>query len=155
MNAGELLVFDLDKRRVIRTISAPGVHGVLAVPQLRRVFASATDDHQLLTIDAHTGRVLNRAPAGVYPDGIAYDAVERHVFVSDQRGGIVAVFDSTGKRIATIDLGGEAGNVEYDPGSGHVLVAVQLRNELAVIDRARTGSSAASPSPAVSTRTDS
>ena len=134
MNADELLVFDLHGRRVIRTIPAPGIHGVLAVPRLQRVFASATDDHALLTINSRTGRVLNRAPAGEYPDGIAYDPVERHVFVSDESGGIEAVFDHAGRRIATIDVGGEAGNVQYDTRSAHVLAAVRSRNDLAVID---------------------
>ena len=64
MNAGQLLVFDVRTRRVLQTIAAPGVHGVIVVPQLHRVYASATDDRQLFTIDSRTGRVLNRAPAG-------------------------------------------------------------------------------------------
>ena len=69
MNAGQLLVFDLRTRKIVRTIAAPGVHGVIAVPQLGRVFASATDDHQVLTIDARSGKVLARAPAGSTPTG--------------------------------------------------------------------------------------
>ena len=32
MDAGQLLVFDVHKRKVLQTISAPGVHGVIAVP---------------------------------------------------------------------------------------------------------------------------
>ena len=134
MNAGELLVFDIDKRRVVRTIPAPGVHGVIAVPQIHRVYASATDARQLLTIDSRTGRVLNRAPAGEYPDGLVYDPAVRHVFVSDESGGIEAVFDAGGRRIATVQLGGDAGNVQYDKGSGRVLADVQSRNQVAVID---------------------
>jgi DNA-binding beta-propeller fold protein YncE len=134
MDAGQLLVFDLRRRRVVRTIAAPGVHGVLAVPSLHRVFASATDARQLLTIDAATGRVIGRAPAGAYPDGIAYDPVERRVFVSDETGGIESVFDARGRRVATVPLGGEAGNVQYDPVARRVLVDVQSRNEVAVID---------------------
>jgi DNA-binding beta-propeller fold protein YncE len=134
MDASELLVFDLGRRRVTRTIAAPGVHGVIAVPQLHRVFASATDARQLLTIDSRTGRVIRRAPAGAYPDGLAYDPIDRRVFVSDETGGIEAVFDASGHRIATIPLGGETGNVQYDRVSGRVLVAVQGRNEVAVID---------------------
>jgi DNA-binding beta-propeller fold protein YncE len=35
-----------------------------------------------------------------------------------------------------VRLGGEAGNVAYDPASGHILVDVQGRNQLAVIDPA-------------------
>ncbi len=84
MNASQLLTFDLKSRKVVRTISVAGVHGVIAVPELHRVFASATNDHQAVTIDAKTGRIITRAPAGSYPDGLAYDPVERHVFVSDE-----------------------------------------------------------------------
>jgi len=134
MNAGELLAFDVRKRKIVRTIPAPGVHGVIAVPQLGRIFASATDAHQVLTINAKTGAVLARAPAGAYPDGLAYDAVERHVFVSDETGGVETVIDARGRRIATISLGGEAGNVQYDAGSGRILVDVQTRGDIAVID---------------------
>ena len=134
MNAGRLLVFDLRARKVVKSLAAPGVHGVIAVPQIGRVFASATDAHQLLTIDAKTNTVIARAPAGAYPDGLAYDPVERRVFVSDETGGVEAVFNARGRRIATIQLGGAAGNVQYDAGTGHVLVDVQSRNDIAVID---------------------
>jgi DNA-binding beta-propeller fold protein YncE len=134
MDANELLVLSLRTRRVIRTIPAPGVHGVLAVPQLGRVYASATNDHEVMTLDSHNGAVIARAPAGVYPDGLAYDAVEHHVFVSDESGGVETVLDSSGHRVATISLGGEAGNVQYDAGSRLVLADVQTRDDIAVID---------------------
>jgi DNA-binding beta-propeller fold protein YncE len=101
---------------------------------LHRVFASATNDHQAVTIDAKTGRVIARAPAGSYPDGLVYDPVERHVFVSDEAGGVETVLNAKGSRIATIPLGGGAGNVQYDAGSRHILVDVQTRDEIAVID---------------------
>jgi len=134
MDASQLLVFDLRRRRIVKTIPAPGVHGVIAVAQLGRVFASATSAREVLTIDAKTDAVVARAPAGQYPDGLAYDPVERHVFVSDESGGVETVLDARGKRIATIPLGGGAGNVQYDAGSKHVLVDVQTRNDVAVID---------------------
>jgi DNA-binding beta-propeller fold protein YncE len=137
MNSSVLLVFDLKRRRVLRTIAAPGVHGVIAVPQLGRVFASATDDHEVLTIDARTDKVIAHAAAGSYPDGLAYDPVERHVFISDESGGVETVINARGARVATIALGGEAGNVQYDAGSGHVLVDVQSRDEVVVIDPRR------------------
>jgi DNA-binding beta-propeller fold protein YncE len=134
MNASQLLAFDVRRRRLVKTIPAPGVHGVIAVPQLGRVYASATDAQQVFTIDARTGAILARAPAGKYPDGLAYDPIERHVFISDESGGIETVITAVGRRIATIPLGGEAGNVQYDAGSKRILVAVQTRNDLAVID---------------------
>jgi DNA-binding beta-propeller fold protein YncE len=134
MNASELLAFDVRTRKIVRTIPAPGVHGVIAVPQLGRIFASATDAHQVMTINAKTGAVLARAPAGAYPDGLAYDPVERHVFVSDESGGVETVINARGRRIATISLGGDAGNVQYDAGSRRILVDVQTRGDIAIID---------------------
>jgi DNA-binding beta-propeller fold protein YncE len=134
MNASQLLEFDVRTRKVIRTISAPGVHGVIAVPTLARVYASATDAHEVLTIDSKTGTVLAHAPAGDYPDGLAYDPVERHIFISDESGGVETVINASGSRIATITLGGEAGNVQYNAASRRILVDVQTRNDIAVID---------------------
>ena len=134
MDANQLLVFDIGDRKIVRTLSAPGVHGVIAVPQLDRVFASATNERQVLTINATTDAVVARAPAGQYPDGLAYDPVERHVFVSDESGGVETVLNARGQRIATIPLGGGAGNVQYDAGSRHVLVDVQTLDDVAVID---------------------
>lgn len=134
MNASQLLAVSLKTRKIVHTIGAPGVHGVIAVPALNRVYASATNDRAVLTIDGRTGKVLASAPAGDYPDGLAWDPVEQHVFVSDETGGVETVISAAGKRIATIDLGGEAGNVQYDEGSGLVLADVQSRNDIAVID---------------------
>jgi DNA-binding beta-propeller fold protein YncE len=134
MDDDQLLAFDTRRLRIVKTIPAPGVHGVIAVPALGRVYASATNNGAVLTIDSHTGKVLASAPAGQYPDGLAYDPVQRHVFISDESGGVETVIDAAGHRLATIPLGGEAGNVQYDPGSGHVLVDVQSRDQIAVID---------------------
>jgi DNA-binding beta-propeller fold protein YncE len=134
MDASQLLAFDVRTRKIVKTISAPGVHGVIAVPQLGRVFASATNSRQVLTLNARTGNVLTRAPAGEYPDGLAYDSADRRIFVSDESGGVETVLNAAGRRIATIVLGGEAGNVQYDDVTRRIYVDVQSRDEVAVID---------------------
>jgi hypothetical protein len=134
---GTILTIDLVTRRSIGRIGGlPDVHGVLVVPALHRLFASATALHQLVTIDTRTDHVLARAPAGVVPDGIAYDPIGRHVFVSDERpAGALTVADATtGRATATIPLGGSAGNVQYDPIAKRVLVGVETHDELALID---------------------
>jgi len=57
------------------------------------------------------------------------------VFVSDESGRRDFVIDAaTNTAVATIELDGEAGNTQYDPGSHCVIVAVQTANLLAVID---------------------
>jgi DNA-binding beta-propeller fold protein YncE len=136
MDADQLLAFNVRTRKIVATIPAPGVHGVIAVPQLGRVYASATNAREVLTINAHTEKALATAPAGDNPDGLAYDPVNRHVFISDESGGIETVITASGHRLATVQLGGEAGNVQYDAGSGHMLVDVdvQAQSELGVID---------------------
>src|SRR4051794_5505514 len=87
LGGGLVIVFDTKKRRVVTSIPAPGAHGVLSVPSIGRVYATATNDRQLLTIDERTNRIVARASAGEYPDGIAYDSADRRVFVSDESGG--------------------------------------------------------------------
>ena len=134
LGGGLVIVFDTKRRRVVKTIPAPGAHGVLAVPSIGRVYASATDERKLLTIDSRTNRVIATAPAGDYPDGIAYDSKDRRVFVSDESGGREYVFTAGGHGIGSIGLGGEAGNVQYDPVTGHVLADVQTANVVAVIN---------------------
>jgi len=43
------------------------VHGVLVVPELHRVFATATGDNQMVVLDEDSGAVVNRAPTGPVP----------------------------------------------------------------------------------------
>jgi len=134
LGGGLVIVFDTKKRRVVKSSPAPGAHGVLSGPSIGRVYATATESKQLLTIDERTNRVLARADAGDYPDGIAYDTAHRRVFVSDESGGAEIVFTAAGHWIGSVDLGGEAGNVQYDPVTKRVLADVQTRNEVAVIN---------------------
>ena len=136
LGAGTVLVFDTRALRVIAEI--PGVaqvHGVLAIPALGRVYATATGTREVVAIDEATNRITARMPGGSYPDGLAYDPVTREVFISDEAGGTDTVIDASANRVVRrIVLGGEAGNTQYDPGSHHVFVAVQTRNDLAEID---------------------
>ena len=136
LGASQVTVFDTRSNRVIGTISQlAGVHGVLAVPALGRVYASATDDNQIAVIDERSLQVVARIPGGDYPDGLAYDPVEQTLFVSDEAGQTDTVIDTrTDQRITTIALGGEAGNTQYDPGAKRIFVDVQTRNQLAEID---------------------
>lgn len=128
----EVTVVNTQLRRVIATIpNVSQVHGVLAVPGLNTVYASATGTNEVVAIDERTLRIRARMAGGVYPDGMAYDPVNRRLFVSDERGGTDTVIDTAAsRRIDTITLGGEVGNTQYDPVSKHVFVNVQTLGEL-------------------------
>jgi len=134
LGAGSVIAFDLARRRVSGTATGtPDVRGVLAVPPLKRVYAAVTGAHALMTFDETTLRRLRSAPAGRFPDGVAYDGKDRLVFVSDVSGQQLTVFRANGKRAGVVHLGGSPGNVQYDQTSGRVIVAVGSRNELALV----------------------
>ncbi len=136
MNAGELLVFDLEGRKVVSTVGdLPRVTGVWAVPALGKVYASVPGHRQVAVIDAARLEVIARVGEIGFPDGIAYAPGANRIYVSDESGGGELVIDGRSNQVlATIPLGGEAGNTLHDPGSGHVFVAVQTRNEFVEID---------------------
>jgi len=131
-----VIVFDTDAQRVVTRI--PGisqVHGVLAVPALGVVYASATGTNEVVAIDEGTLKITARAPGGVYPDGMAYAPEVHKLYVSDEHGGTDTVIDvRTNTRVATIPLGGDVGNTQYDPVTKHILVNVQTRRQLLEID---------------------
>src|SRR5262245_63009544 len=52
MNADQLVVFDTRSRQVVANLDGfARVHGVWAVPELGRVYASVTGDHQVAVVD--------------------------------------------------------------------------------------------------------
>ena len=138
LGAGEVIEVDVRANRVVRTIGGlPGVHGVLVVPTRHRVYATATDANEMAAIDETTGKVLYRSPTGDYPDGLTYDPQHGTVWTTNESGGSETVVDADNGAVrGTVSVGGEAGNVAYDPTARRMLVAVQTRNDLAVIDPA-------------------
>jgi DNA-binding beta-propeller fold protein YncE len=131
-----MVVFDVNKEAQVGEVkNLSRVHGILAVPELHRVYASATGTNELAVIDDSTLQIIARAPAGDYPDGIAYAPKVNKIYVSDLHGKTDTVIDAnTNQRVTTIALGGGAGNTQYDSVTEHIFVTVHGRNNLAEID---------------------
>jgi len=129
-------VFDTKTEKVVGDIpNIKHVHGILVVPGLHRVYASATGANELVVIDDQTLQVIARIPAGEYPDGIAYASKEKKLYISDKTGKTDTVVDAaTNKIITTIQLGGQAGNSQYDEVADRILVAVHGINQIVEID---------------------
>lgn len=132
----EVMVVDTRAlREVDRIPDLRAVHGVLVIPELARVYATATGTNEVAVIDENSLRVTSRVPGGIYPDGIAYAPNAHKLYVSDESGRTDTVIDvRSNQRVATIPLAGEAGNTQYDSTSGHIFVNVQTRDQLAEID---------------------
>jgi DNA-binding beta-propeller fold protein YncE len=138
LGASEVVEVDVRAGRVVRTIpNISQVHGVLVVPPLNRVYATATGTNQVVAIDESTGAELGRGSTGDYPNGLAYDPHRNAIWTTNLTAGTETVVDATTLQPrGTVDLGGEVGNVGYDPDSDRMLVAVHVRNDVAVIDPA-------------------
>ena len=126
MDADELVVFDTKTRSVFATLAGfPRIHGVIVVPELNRVYASATGDHKVFAVDAETLKIIGKGGPIHYPDGLAYAPGVKRVFVSDEHGNADAVVDAiTGALVKTIPLGGKCGQyrlrsrLRQNPGCG-------------------------------------
>lgn len=131
-----VVVLDAKTKAVIGTVDhVSNVHGVLVIPELDRIYASATGSNEVVAIDSRTLKVIARIPTGKYPDGIAYAPSSHKVYVSNANGKSLTVIDvQSNKSVATIALGGSVGNTQYDAPTGHIFVNVQGTKELVEID---------------------
>jgi len=129
-------VFDTRRQVVVKDIPRVShVHRVLAIPELGRIYASATGTDEVVAIDDRTLEITARVPAGHYPDGMAYAPGVHKLYVSDEHGNTETVIDvESNTRVATIPVGGEVGNSQYDPVSKHIFANVQTRSQLVEID---------------------
>lgn len=155
MGSAKLLVFDTRAQELVASLDGfPKATGVLAVPELHKIYVSVPGDGigaaasvalgmlglssgqgQIAILDDASLHEIARLPAGVFPDGIAYDPDDQKIFVSDELGSAITVVDALKDEvITTIDIGGEVGNVQYEPITKRVYAPVQSRDELAVVD---------------------
>ena len=136
LGASQVVEINVRTGRVVRTIGGlPQVHGVLVVPALHRVYATATGANRVVRINEDTGRILGRTPTGAYPDGLAYDPGNHTIWTTNESGGSETIVNAvTGAPEGTVRFGGFVGNVAYDPVSGDMVVDAQSHNQLAVID---------------------
>ncbi len=132
----EVLVFNTKLQKLVGEIpGVSAVHGVLAVPSLGRAYASATGRDEVFAIDERNFHILAKIPGGHYPDGLAFDPMTHQLFVSDELGRTDTVIDTaTERRVATLRLGSEAGNTQFDPVSGRMYVDAQSLNRLIAIN---------------------
>lgn len=134
---GAVTAVDTQSQQVVANVEGiRQVHGVLAVPELGRVYASATGERRVVAIDEGSFEIVASIPAGVYPDGIAYVPSLQKLYVADKRGAVTVIDASSNRAVGSIPLDGEAGNVGHDPVSNRVFVNLRSKGELAEIDPA-------------------
>jgi YVTN family beta-propeller protein len=104
LGAGTIALYDIPSGTVVGEIhEVPGVHGVLAVPDLGRGYATATSSNQAAVVDPQSLAVIATIPGGVYPDGLAYDPEVHKLYVSDETSVTDTAIDTTSNQVVTID----------------------------------------------------
>jgi DNA-binding beta-propeller fold protein YncE len=102
---GEIAVVDArQSNRIARTFAVPsaGPHGLDLDPIGRRLFC-ACDSGALITLDSHTGRVLNENPLSGPPDVVFFDRIRGRLYVAIGDPGVIDVFDTrTMKKLGSV-----------------------------------------------------
>src|SRR3977135_3805159 len=94
-HATKVVVVDLNKNAVAGEIAdTPGVHGFVAVPELKRGFSSNGKENKSSAVDLTTLKTVSKIDTGESPDAIVYEPRHHEVYVFNHRGNSVTVIDA-------------------------------------------------------------
>lgn len=131
----KIVVIDMDQDKIVGEIAdTPGVHGFVAVPDLKRGFSSNGQENKSSVVDLATLKTLSKVPTGANPDALLFEAKSGEIWTFNGRGKSATAFDAkTGKVVAEeIPLGGKPETGVTD--GERVYVNLEDKNEIAVID---------------------
>ena len=125
MSDDALVVLNLDDGAVLKVLPhLQTPRGIALGANAGRLFVT-TAPSQLVIIDLKTLTELARVTTGKSPDGVAYDAQDRIVGVSDQADGALSLLaDAGGGARRQVPLGSETGNVVFDAARGSFWITV-------------------------------
>lgn len=128
-------VVDIDAGKVVGLIpDTLGVHGIAIDHDGGRGFISSGRVNMMTIFNLKTNaRITDVKTTGDNPDAILFEPFTKHVFTFNGRGKNATVFNTRGKVVATIDLGGKP-EFGVSDAHGHVFVNIEDTSELAMID---------------------
>src|SRR2546423_10839436 len=86
-HATKVVVVDLNKNAVAGEIAdTPGVHGFVAVPELKRGFSSNGKENKSSVADLTTLKTISKIDTGESPDEIVYDPRHHEAYVFNNPG---------------------------------------------------------------------
>lgn len=133
-DADQLSVFDLPSGALHRSIPVGTRPFAVTFDAAGRVYAGNVGDDSVSVVDPDTGARIALLPTGKRPYGVAF-AADR-IFVTNQYGDTLSVFDSAFQPVATIDAGEyPEGIAAYDQGR-KVIVANWMSDTVTTFDAA-------------------
>lgn len=130
-SVARISVFDLDTLAPVGELLGFNARGATVDPKAHHGFASSKP---VVMWDSKTLKVIKTIPVLGNPDGIMFDGFNERVYVFSHAVPNATVIDARdGAVLGTIDLGGAPEQAVSD-GRGHVFVAIEDKDNIAVID---------------------
>ncbi len=122
MNAGsnDATAIDVASLKVVGTVPLDGRPEYAAVDGKGQLFVNIVDENELVAVDTHALKVLNRwslAP-GEHPSGLAIDAKHHRLFAVCSNAMMVVMDADNGKIVATPAIGKGPDAAAFDPSTG-------------------------------------
>jgi YVTN family beta-propeller protein len=135
----KVVVVDLEKNSIVGEITdTPGVHALVAVPELQRGFSSNGKENKCSVIDLKTFATIEKVDVGENPDAVGYDPKRGEIYVFNHTGNSATVMAAkSAKVIATIPLGGSPEFPAVDSAADRVYINLEDKSEIAVLDTAK------------------
>jgi len=129
-------VIDLKKGVKIGEVTGvDGAHAAIAVPDLKRGFATSGPKNKLIVFDTETFKGVKEIETGQNPDGLLYVTATKEVWSFNGRGKNVTCVDAQTLEVkATIALEGQPEAAVEDPEKGLVYVNLEDKSSITVID---------------------
>jgi DNA-binding beta-propeller fold protein YncE len=131
----EVVVIDTTTKTIVgRIADTPGVHGIAIAPG-NRGFTSNGRENRVSIVDLDKLVTLDKVATGTNPDAILYEPQKKEVYAFNHSAASATVIDATsGKVVATIQLGGAVETGQSDASLGRVYVNVEDQDTIDVID---------------------
>jgi len=127
----QVLVFDLDSLKSVGAIPNARAHGVAVDPKAQHGFCSSSP---VVMWDAKTLETIKTIEVQGRPDGIEFEPMTERIYVfSHSQPNATVIEGKDGSVAGTIDLGGAPEQAASD-GQGHLYVAIEDRDNIAVVD---------------------
>ncbi len=140
-----MVVIDTKEDKVIGEVTNTlGVHGFVAVPELKRGFSSNGQANNVSVVDIDskddagkfTFKTLMSVTTGMNPDAIMYDAKSGEIWTCNGRSNTFTAIDAkTGKVVSDgVALGGKPETGQADGEAGRAYINIENLNQVAEVD---------------------
>jgi YVTN family beta-propeller protein len=118
--SGDITVIDAVSLKVLATIAVGGKPEVAVSDGDGHIFVNMEDSAELLKIDQSQNKILARWPLApcAGPTGLAIDRLHQRLFSACDNRTMVVLDAVSGRRVATVPIGGKPDGAEFDPALG-------------------------------------